>query len=120
MLLLFFSLAQLGHPGLEPKTSPNRTSQSPLKLSNLVPNQPLIQHCYNRSTHSSTSRSSFSVCYGFQHGSRRFGRWLCPEPSQWHISYLLEKRLNSCELLVSWRTAGEARRDLKAVANNHL
>ena len=38
-------------------------------------------------------------------GSRRFGRWLCPEPSQRYISYLLEKRLNSCEPLVSWRTA---------------
>lgn len=38
-------------------------------------------------------------------GSRRVGRWLCPEPSQRHISYLLEKRLNSCEPLVSWRTA---------------
>ncbi|MCD7469705.1 cytochrome c oxidase subunit 2 [Datura stramonium] len=36
------------------------------------------------------------------------------------ISYLLEKRLNSCEPLISWRTAGEARRDLKAIANNHL
>jgi hypothetical protein len=27
-------------------------------------------------------------------GSRRFGRWLCPEPSQRHISYLLDKWLN--------------------------
>lgn len=34
-------------------------------------------------------------------GSRRFGRWLCPEPSQRHISYLLEKRLN---LRLSWRS----------------
>ncbi|MCE2056162.1 hypothetical protein HAX54_044137 [Datura stramonium] len=102
----------------EPSVLQNRTSGPPLKLPGLVPNQPFIQHCYNRSTHSSTGRSAFSVCYGFQPGSRRFGR-LCPEPSRRHL-LSLEKRLNSCEPLVSWRTAGEARRDPKAVANNHL
>lgn len=99
---------------IEPSVLENLTSGPPLKLKlpGLVPNLPFIQHCYNRSTHSSTGRREvlFQFVMGSNQrphglGSRRVGRWLCPEPSQRHISYLLEKRLNSCEPLVSWRTA---------------
>jgi len=51
---------------IEPSVLQNLTSGPPLKLPGLVPNQPFIQHCYNLRTHSSTGRSAFSVCYGFQ------------------------------------------------------
>lgn len=51
---------------IEPSVLENLTSGPPLKLPGLVPNLPFIQHCYNRNTHSSTGRSAFSVCYGFQ------------------------------------------------------